>query len=125
MTDPMPLDQAVALCFPYGGVTKATLLAAIADGALEFERIGRRYFVTADQIAKWREKSCRGVPKARGSKSTGEKAGRTSTISVTERGAIARSALQAMLKGQDSHSGDTWKRTTGQTPGNVTSLKSR
>lgn len=93
MTEPMPLAEAVRICFPFGGVTKSTLLAAIRSGVLDFERIGRAYFVTEANVMKWREK-CRGVAKAHGSKSTGAREGQTDTSSATDRAAIALDALR-------------------------------
>lgn len=65
MTAPMPLAVATRTCFPHGGVTKSTLLAAIRAGRLGFEKVGNRYMVTEADIEKWREK-CRGDQKARG-----------------------------------------------------------
>ncbi|WP_415005171.1 helix-turn-helix domain-containing protein [Aestuariivirga sp.] len=53
---PFPLDAAVSYFFPNGGITKNTLRAAIRKGELECEHIGNKYFVTASDIEKWREK---------------------------------------------------------------------
>ena len=59
MTDaPMPLEAAVRVFFPHGGVTKSTLLAAIRAGTLGFEKVGRAYLVTEADISAWRTK-CR------------------------------------------------------------------
>jgi len=64
MDEPMPLDVAVTRCFPHGGITKSTLLAAIRRGALVFEKVGRTYLVTEADIAAWRSQ-CREEAKGR------------------------------------------------------------
>ena len=55
---PMPLKVAAATCFPHGGVTKSTLLAAIAKGRLAYEKIGKTFFVTEAAVIEWRNQ-CR------------------------------------------------------------------
>jgi hypothetical protein len=60
---PIPLDRAVEICFPYGGIKAATLKIAVRRGDLEYEKIGRAYFVTKAGVARWREANTR-KPKA-------------------------------------------------------------
>ncbi len=45
--NPMPLDTALTICFPHGGVQKSTMLKAIRQGKLNCSRLGRVYLVTA------------------------------------------------------------------------------
>jgi excisionase family DNA binding protein len=88
---PMPISAAVAAFFPHGGVTKATLLAAIRAGTLGFEKVGRAYLVTEADIQAWRAK-CREEAKGRVSTSTKEKAASQSMSSATDRAALAQAA---------------------------------
>jgi hypothetical protein len=57
----MPLEAAVTACFPHGGGTKATLLAACRKGALAYAKVGNHYFVTEADISGWIDK-CRAKP---------------------------------------------------------------
>lgn len=50
---PMPIDQAVKRLFPYGGVTRATLLSACRAGQLSYAKIGNRFLVTQADIEDW------------------------------------------------------------------------
>lgn len=70
---PMPLEAAVQACFPHGGASKATLLAACRRGALAYAKVGNRYLVTKADIAGWIEK-CREKPKKQDPISDAEKA---------------------------------------------------
>jgi hypothetical protein len=63
----MPLQVAVETFFPHGGVTKSTLLAAIRDRRLGFEKIGKTYFVTGADIQQWRDTQCRAAACPQGS----------------------------------------------------------
>ena len=50
---PMPIDEAVKRFFPFGGVTRSTLLSACRSGALSYAKIGNRYLVSRDDIDAW------------------------------------------------------------------------
>jgi hypothetical protein len=54
----MPLSVALKVCFPYGGVKKTTMLAAIRSGKLECSKVDKAYMVTEADIQNWIEK-CR------------------------------------------------------------------
>lgn len=54
---PMPVHEAVKVCFPYGGLTKTTLFDAIRSGHLAYEKLGRSYFITRRDVEKWRTAS--------------------------------------------------------------------
>jgi hypothetical protein len=56
--DPVTLELAVKLFFPHAGITKHTLMAEIARGRLEHERVGRKILVTRRQVELMRER-CR------------------------------------------------------------------
>jgi hypothetical protein len=43
---PIPVGVAAKVCFPFGGLTKSTLMYAIRAGKLAYEKNGRAYFVT-------------------------------------------------------------------------------
>jgi excisionase family DNA binding protein len=94
---PMPLSVAVRLCFPHGGATKSTLLAAIRDGKLAYEQVGNRYLVTETDIEAWRE-TCRRERRDRASGYVSGVDAHQSGSSLTERMSIAQAALRARLK---------------------------
>lgn len=54
MDIPMPIEEAVKVCFPYGGLKKVTLFDAIRKGELAYEKLGRAYFTTRRDVEKWR-----------------------------------------------------------------------
>lgn len=128
MTDnapaPMPIEKAVTAYFPHGGVTRATLLAAIHQGALGFEKIGRRYFVTEADILKWRKK-CRDDARARGFGCSKDQAESPSMSSSTERSRSAQDAALTVSKMLRKPSRTTSPAHSGPTPENVTYLESR
>lgn len=108
MTDaPMPLEAAVRVFFPHGGVTKSTLLAAIRAGTLGFEKVGRAYLVTEADISAWRTK-CRDEAKARACTSTKGQDDRRSTSSATERAALAQAAPLAGITAGSRQSLRAW-----------------
>jgi hypothetical protein len=124
MSEPMPLAVAVKRCFPHGGVTKSTLLAAIGAGALDFEKIGNAYFVTDADVEKWR-KSCRNVQKARAPICATEKAVIPSTSSAVDRVKSAQDAALMMSRALTDSSPHTLRKHSSRTPGNVTYLASQ
>lgn len=101
MADPMPLKTALAVCFPHGGITEETMLAAIRNGKLAHEKIGRRYFVTEADVREWR-KGCRKDAKAQGSGSGSAKgenpAGALSTDELKLRQNMALMRLERLKK---------------------------
>jgi hypothetical protein len=54
---PMPIKVAVEKCFPFGGLKKFTLMNAIREGRLAYEKHGKAYFVTKRDIEQWRNAS--------------------------------------------------------------------
>lgn len=122
MLEPMPLDVAVRVCFPHGGITKSTLLAAIRKGALGFEKVGRTYLVTAADIAAWREK-CREEAKGRVCSYASARAARPCTSSGTDRLRSAQAAALMMSQALTRPSRNTSQSISGPTPENVISLE--
>lgn len=104
MNTPMPLPVAVRECFPHGGATVSTLRRAIRNGELAAELIGKQYMVTEDDIAEWRENTCRVRARDRGSISGSVRGPRPSTSSETERMRSAQDALTLLLQPNGSKS---------------------
>ena len=95
--NPMRLADAAKHCFPMGGVTKHTLLAAIRDGALGYIQIGKAYYVTEADIQDWLNK-CRARKRESVSGSVSAKAAKPSMSSLTERMKSAQASALKMSK---------------------------
>jgi hypothetical protein len=123
MTDhPMPLDIALQKFFPDGGLTKEAMLAAIRRGELTCERIGRAYFVTAQDIREWRNR-CRVKGYRPGSGSEAVKGEKTDgSLSMAERKSTLAAAL-AITKGLKKGSVNTSRPRARSTPPAGTPLK--
>jgi hypothetical protein len=123
MTDhPMPLDIALQKFFPDGGLTKDAMLAAIRRGELACERIGRAYFVTAQDIREWRN-TCRAKGFRPGSGSGNAKAASPAgSLSMDERRSTLAAAL-AITKRLKKGSGNTSPPRGRSTPPAGTPLK--
>lgn len=119
----IPVQKAVELFFPYGGIKVATLMAEIRRGNLTYTRLGRAYFVTEQDIEEWVRK-CRKLPRDRASISTGEQGESRPTSSETERTERARASALLRAEGLTKRSRPIVSAPSGPTPENVISLKS-
>ena len=122
---PIPLDIAVSKCFPHGGVTKNTLLTAIRKGALGYEKIGNRFFVTESDIENWRSSQCRAPSSHRASTSESAPAGSLNTTSSTRDEKSALDTAEAMRTALLKSSASTSRATRGRIRSNVIPLKSK
>ena len=121
---PMPLHVAAQICFPHGGVTKSTLLAAIRAGSLTYAKVGNRYLVTEADIEGWM-KQCRIQAKARDYGSESARGERPSISSgVSDRAKLAQASALLTAQALTKPSRTISPRTSGPTPANVISLPS-
>jgi hypothetical protein len=117
---PMPLDKAVQVYFPHGGVTKSTLLAAIRRGTLAYEKIGRAYFVTDAGIMEWR-RQCHVAANPHGSNT--EQLKTAGSLSMDQRRSTQAAAL-ATVRALKRSSESIARGMAASTRPNVTRLKS-
>lgn len=119
---PIPVDKAVSVLLPYGGMTADTLLRAIRKGRLKAERLGRRYYITKRAFDAWRG-TCQTALKDLDSDSAREKVGPPSMSSATETKRLAQDAALAICEALTKGLPVTQPRRSGQTENNVISLK--
>ena len=86
-----------------GLIKPSTLRARAAEGKLRLTRIGKRHFVTAEDLAAM-VRRCRDEPRDPASTSTNARAASPSGSSETERIRSARAALRATLQGPNEPS---------------------
>lgn len=124
MSDLLPLGKAVEKFFPHGGLTVSTLQAAVRSGALGATKLGRSYFVTAEDIQGW-VKQCRKSAKPQDCISESAKDAPQSGSSSMERARLAQAAALNISKRLKKRLPATCRKDSGPTPDNVTSLASR
>lgn len=124
---PMPLAEAVRVCFPFGGATVSTLRTEARRGHLAIIRIAGKDFVTRKEVNRMIE-LCRG-PENRRALSAEPNGSRTahrapSGSSATDSGISAQDALRTRLSGPAEPLRGTSPKATGLTRRNIVPLRS-
>ncbi len=119
----VPVDKAVTLFFPHGGLKRATLMSAIRKGRLGHIRLGRAYFVTRADVEGWVQ-SCRRSAKELDSGSEKKRGVTPSGSSGMDDAKSALAAARAKANELKRSKPNTSSPTGSRTPANVISLKS-
>jgi hypothetical protein len=114
LDEPLRLDLAVKIAFPFGGMTVSGLRREAARGRLVFERIAGKQFVTLQAINEMRAQ-CRADPKVPASTFANVEAAKLSSSSSTEKTRSALAAAQAIANGLKKPSPPTSPESTSQT----------